>query len=217
MPGSPGFAPNSIDQLIQPQTASFNGIAVDGFIGPVAYNLIITALSQKKSFDLLSDPFTIVKSGEQGVVESVRVFPYPIAFDPPQLVTPPTNNVGKNNVAVINPPVVIATTPTDFKRRDIGVRLVVRPQVTADNKTVDLNLVPEVTDFQGFINYGSAIFVGNPDGTSSLLSTNDINQPIFQTRRITTKVLIHDSSTVVLGGLMRDDLQKINDKVPGLG
>ncbi len=214
--GSPGFAPNSIDQLIQPTTAGFSGLAVDGFIGPVAYNLIITALSQKKSFDMLSDPFTIVKSGEQGVVESVRVFPYPIAFDPPQLVTPPTNNVGNNNVAVVSPPVVIATTPTDFKRRNVGVRLVVRPQVTADNKTVDLNLVPEVTDFQGFINYGSAIFVGNPDGTSSLLSTNDINQPVFQTRRITTKVLIRDSSTVVLGGLMRDDVQNINDKVPGL-
>jgi general secretion pathway protein D len=217
MPGSGGFAPNSIDQLLQPSTTNFSGLAVEGFIGPVAYNFVLTALSQKKSFDLLSDPFDIVKSGEQGVVESVRVFPYPIAFDPPQLVTPPTNNVANNNVAVINPPVVIATTPTDFKRRNVGVRLVVRPQVTADNKNIDLNLVPEVTDFQGFINYGSPIFVGNPDGSQSLLSSNDINQPVFQTRRITTKVIIRDGSTVVLGGLIRDDVQNINDKVPGLG
>jgi general secretion pathway protein D len=217
LPGSQAFAPNSIDQLIQPQALAFNTVAVQGFLGPWAYSVVINALSQKKSFDLLSDPFTIVKSGEQGVVESVRVFPYPIAFDPPQLVTPPTNNNSGNNVAVENPPVVIATTPTDFKRRNVGVRLVVRPQVTADNKTVDLNLVPEVTDFQGFINYGSEIFVGNPNGSQSLLSTNDINQPVFQTRKITTKVLIHDSSTVVLGGLIRDDVQKVNDKVPLLG
>ena len=110
MPGSAGLAPNSIDQLIQPQTSSFNGIAVNGFIGPVAYNLVIEALSQKKSYDLLSDPFNIVKSGEQGVVEAVRVFPYPIAFDPPQLVTPPNNN-GNGNIVVINPPVVIAPPP----------------------------------------------------------------------------------------------------------
>ncbi len=216
MPGAQGFAPNSIDQLIQPSTTNYNGIAVNGFIGPVAYNLVIQALSQKKSFDLLSDPFDIVKSGEQGVVEAVRVFPYPIAFDPPQLVTPP-NNAGNNNVVVVNPPVVIATTPTDFKRRNVGVRLVVRPQVTADNKNIDLNLVPEVTDFQGFINYGSPIYVGNVDGSQSLLSLNTINQPVFQTRRITTKVIIRDGSTVVLGGLIREDLQTIDDKVPGLG
>ena len=52
---------------------------------------------------------------------------------------------------------------------------------------------------------------------SSLLSTNVINQPVFNTRRINTKVLIRDGSTVVLGGLIRDDIQTINDKVPFLG
>jgi general secretion pathway protein D len=30
-------------------------------------------------------------------------------------------------------------------------------------------------------------------------------------------VLIHDGSTVVLGGLIRDDVQTINDRVPILG
>ena len=116
-----------------------------------------------------------------------------------------------------NPPTVIPTLPTDFKRRNVGVRLVVKPQITADNKTVDLSLFPEVTDFEGFINYGSPIFVANPDGTQSLLSNNEINQPVFNTRRINTKVLVHDGSTVVLGGLIRDDIQNINDKVPILG
>jgi general secretion pathway protein D len=44
-----------------------------------------------------------------------------------------------------------------------------------------------------------------------------INQPVFNTRRINTKVLIRDGCTVVLGGLIRDDVQNINDKVPILG
>jgi len=94
---------------------------------------------------------------------------------------------------------------------------VVKPQVTADNRTVDLSLFPEVTDFEGFINYGSPIFVGNPDGSQSLMTTNAINQPVFSTRRINTKVLIRDGCTVVLGGLIRDDVQNVNDKVPLLG
>lgn len=219
LPGSLGFAPNSIDQLISPQATVLNTLGIRTFIKAAQFNLVITALSQKKSFDLLSEPTVLTKSGEQGVLEAVRVFPYPISFDPPQLVQVTTTNNGTGGTARIpqNPPIIIATTPTDFKRRNVGVRLVVKPQVTADNRTVDLSLFPEVTDFEGFINYGSQIFVVNPDSTQSLLSTNEINQPVFNTRRINTKVLIRDGSTVVLGGLIRDDIQNINDRVPILG
>jgi len=223
LPGALGFTPDSIDQLITVQSTAINTLALRAFINnPAQFNLVITALSQKKSFDLLSEPAVLTKSGEQGVLEAVRVFPYPISFDPPELVTQTTTGTTVTTTIQFTPPTVIATTPTDFKRRNVGVRLVVKPQVTADNKTVDLSLFPEVTDFEGFINYGSEIFVANPNEAigsipSSLLSTNVINQPVFNTRRINTKVLIRDGSTVVLGGLIRDDIQTINDKVPFLG
>jgi general secretion pathway protein D len=217
LPGALGFTPDSIDQLIAPQATVLNELAIRALIDYQQLNVVIQALSQKKSFDDLSEPAVLTKSGEQGVLEAVRVFPYPISFDPPQIVTQTTTGTTITTNLEFSPPIVIATTPTDFKRRNVGVRLVVKPQVTADDKTVDLSLFPEVTDFEGFINYGSEIFVANPDGSQSLLSTNEINQPVFNTRRINTKVLIHDGSTVVLGGLIRDDVQNINDKVPGLG
>jgi general secretion pathway protein D len=215
--GSLGFTADGIDQLITPQTTSLNTLSIRGFIDSSEFNLIVTALNQKKSADLLSEPAVLTKSGEQGVLEAVRVFPYPISFDPPSLVTQTTTGTTVTTTIQFTPPTVIATTPTDFKRRNVGVRLVVKPQVTADNRTVDLSLFPEVTDFEGFINYGSPINVANPDGSFSLLSLNQINQPVFNTRRINTKVLIRDGSTVVLGGLIRDDVQNINDKVPFLG
>ena len=215
LPGAAAFAPDSIDQLIAPTTLTENQLSIRGSLSGLQYAAVISALSQKRSFDLLSEPTALTKSGEQATLEAIRVFPYPVAFDPPELVTL-TNNGGLVE-AFISPPTVIATTPTDFKRRDIGVRLVIKPQITADDKTVDLSLFPEVTDFEGFINYGSQVNVGNPDGTTSILSPNSINQPVFNTRRITTKVLIRDGSTVVLGGLIREDLQTINDKVPILG
>ncbi|HUB66800.1 MAG TPA: hypothetical protein VL981_04880 [Candidatus Methylacidiphilales bacterium] len=238
MPGARALAPDSIDALISPVAQQFNQLAVRGFIDHTAYNMVFDALSQKRSFDLLTEPTVLTKSGEQGTVEDIRVFPYPIAFDPPQFVTPIQFNNGAERVIIQNnPPTVIPATPTDFKRRNIGVRLVVRPQIAADNKTIDLSLVPEVTDFEGFVNYGSPIqvvnpqttagfFLGFPTGTvgaptgldkTSLLTTNDINQPVFNTRRINTKVLISDGSTVVLGGLMRDDVETVNDSVPILG
>jgi general secretion pathway protein D len=215
LPGAGAFTPDSIDQLITPTILSENQISIAGSLSGLQYAAVVTALSQKRSFDLLSEPTALTKSGEQATMEAIRVFPYPVAFDPPELVT--LSNTGTLVTNTISPPTVIATTPTDFKRRDIGVRLVIKPQITADDKTVDLSLFPEVTDFEGFIDYGSQVNVGNPDGSTSILSPNDINQPVFNTRRITTKVLIRDGSTVVLGGLIREDLQTVNDKVPILG
>ena len=44
-----------------------------------------------------------------------------------------------------------------------------------------------------------------------------MNQPIFSIRRINTQVSIWDGQTVAMGGLIREDVQKVNDKVPILG
>ena len=44
-----------------------------------------------------------------------------------------------------------------------------------------------------------------------------INKPVFSTREVTTEVTVYDGQTVVIGGLMREDIQKTEDKVPILG
>jgi type II secretory pathway component GspD/PulD (secretin) len=95
-----------------------------------------------------------------------------------------------------------------------------------------LNLVPQVVEFEGFINYGSPIktvnpallgFLGVPTtilGTANeaiTLTDNVINQPIFSTRKVTTSVSVWDGQTVVLGGLMREDVQKVEDRTPFIG
>ena len=111
--------------------------------------------------------------------------------------------------------------------------LEVEPQIGPDGYTIDLNLTPEVVDFEGFVNYGSPIFAPFTQAVPGvpivpgvvplrvtsrrLLTENVINQPIFSTRKVTTNVSIWDGQTVVLGGLIREDVQKVNDKVPVLG
>jgi len=124
-------------------------------------------------------------------------------------------------------PVVGPSTPSNFETRNTGVTLEVEPVVGPDGVTIDLNLVPQVVEFEGFINYGSPIRTINPalvralDPTlvlsSALLGTqaitltdNVINQPIFSTRKVTTSVSVWDGQTVVLGGLMREDVQKVH-------
>jgi general secretion pathway protein D len=96
--------------------------------------------------------------------------------------------------------------------------------------TIDLNLVPQVVEFEGFINYGSPILAPpsaftDPltgmikllSGADRILTNNVINQPIFSARKVTTSVSVWDGQTVVLGGLMREDVQKTEDRTPIIG
>jgi general secretion pathway protein D len=146
---------------------------------------------------------------------------------------------GQQQVADNADPIVTPSFPTSFTTRKLGVSLEVEPQIGPDGYTIDLSLSPEVVDFDGFVNYGSPIrspanlsLAGqaiatalNPLGiladqnqvTGQLLTENVINQPIFSVRKVTTNVSIWDGQTVALGGLIREDVQKVNDKVPLLG
>jgi general secretion pathway protein D len=55
-------------------------------------------------------------------------------------------------------------------------------------------------------------------GTRSItLTPNAINQPVFSVRQVDTQVTIYDGQTVLLGGLMREDVQKVQDKTPIAG
>src|SRR5205814_2588639 len=123
---------------------------------------------------------------------------------------------------------VTPTTPTHCDTRNTGVTLEVEPVVGPDGITIDLNLVPQVVEFEGFINYGSPILApsssflntvtgGLINSPQSVLTPNVINQPIFSTRKVTTSVSVWDGQTVVLGGLMREDVQKTEDRTPLLG
>jgi len=89
---------------------------------------------------------------------------------------------------------------TTIERKDIGVTLKITPQVNANN-AVTLEIAQDVESV-----------VDNPQG--SLADARDI---ITNKRSITTKVLVQDDTTVVLGGLISDQNQQTVSKVPILG
>jgi general secretion pathway protein D len=169
------------------------------------FQLVIQALAQKKSADILSAPKVTTISGAQAQIRVAQEFIYPTAFNPG------TFSAGSSSANGNVPPSVSPSIPTAFASRPVGVVFNVTPMVGADGYTIGLTLIPQVTDFLGFINYGSTILVGN------VPIANDIKQPLFSTRDIMTSVTIWDGQTVVLGGLIREDLQKIDDKIPFLG
>ena len=221
---------NSINALlagIAPgATSAAPGIfGLSGIFSDPQFQLVIRALNQKKGVDLMSAPKVTTKSGNKAVVKVVRSFPYPTEFNPPeQPAASGTTTSGTTAVrqGFYTDSLVTPTTPTTFENRDLGVTLEVEPQIGADNYTIELNLSPEVVEFEGFINYGSPIIGPRWNALTLSIETYDItpnviNQPIFSTRKVTTSVSIWDGQTVALGGLIREDVQKTQDKVPILG
>ena len=41
--------------------------------------------------------------------------------------------------------------------------------------------------------------------------------PVFSTQRANTQLTVADGATIVIGGLMRESIQNVEDKVPVLG
>jgi general secretion pathway protein D len=232
--GNFALSASALDALLMPGLGQVAGVApsifgVAGVFTNPQFQVVIRALNQKKGIDLLSAPSVTTKSGQRAVIEVVRELRYPSTYTPPQIpsisaATGAVNPITGLPVATTVPVVVAPTTPQNWETRNTGVTLEVEPVVGGDATTIDLNLIPQVVEFEGFINYGSPInAVGvNTIGVLSVsqpieLTANVINQPVFSTRKVTTSVSIYDGQTVVLGGLMREDVQKTEDKVPIIG
>ena len=224
--GDFAISANALDALLVPGLGQVAGVApsmfgLAGVFTNPQFQVVIRALNQKKGIDLLSAPSVTTKSGQRAIIEVIRELRYPKTYTAPQVPAIAASTTG----AVGSVPVVVTpTTPQDWETRNTGVTLEVEPVVGGDATTIDLNLIPQVVEFEGFINYGSPIFAvgvntaaGISLSNSVLLTTNTINQPVFSTRKVTTSVSVYDGQTVVLGGLMREDVQKTEDKVPILG
>ena len=202
--GQTAITGNALDGLLfgSPVGPAAGVLALAGIFTNPQFQVVLRALNQKKGIDVLSAPKVTTKSGSSATVEVIREFRYPAEYEPPQV--PQTTGSGTQPIT--------PATPTSFEMRPVGVRLEVEPTVGSDNYTIDLRLVPEVTEFEGFINYGSPIL-----NRGVVVTENVINYPVFSERKVETSVSIYDGQTVVLGGLMREDVQKVNDKTPLLG
>jgi general secretion pathway protein D len=90
-----------------------------------------------------------------------------------------------------------ATNPFQtIQREDIGIKLKVKPQINEGN-AIKLEIEQEVSS------------ISPSSSAATDLVTNK--------RTIKTTVIVEDGSMVILGGLMDEDLQQTEQKVPGLG
>ena len=203
--GSVDLATNVADNVF---TAS--GWSVDG----VDINFAIRALSRKTGSDLMSAPKVTVLSGKRANITVAQELRYPESYGDIESTASTSGGGGNNSGGGGSSISITAGTPQDFVTRNVGVEMSVTPNVENDD-TISLILEPRVTEFEGFVEYGGPS-VALESGTTVVVPAG-FYQPIFSTREISTEVTIFDGATVVMGGLTRDEVKSVNDKVPVLG
>ena len=210
----------------QTSSYSLNTMDLGGTIlNGMQFRTLIQAVSQKNSANVLANPSIILKRGQKGVIEVTQEFKYVKEFSDPQSsirTIQPIGQAGGNNQSVPGPETVIGSFPSTISDPvPIGVKMGVKPDVTGDNSRVLLELEPSFVDFEGFINYGTQInssYTQTYFDQAVTILTNNIQQPVFIRRDLTLPAVeVSDGYTLLLGGLLREDIQKIDEKVPIIG
>ena len=183
-------------------------------IGEFDVEAVVRALEQKQGTDLLSAPRVTVLSGQPASITVAQEMRYPQAYT--EIKSQVGSNAGGGTGGSGSAGVTItAGTPQDFATRHVGVELRVTPRVEDDGVSITLDLNPRVTDFDGFMEYGGpslAISAGR-----SVTVPPGFYQPIFSVRELETKVTVRNGATLVMGGLTREEVKRVEDKVPVLG
>jgi len=84
-----------------------------------------------------------------------------------------------------------------YEDKEIGITLKITPQIT-EGKFIAMKVSPTISDITGFTG-----------------SNND--RPITETRTVSTRVTVKDGETLVIGGLIKEGLTRVNRSVPVLG
>lgn len=230
--GDAAFSSDSIDSLIasgsgrqQPNNRAPGALAVKGYVNNATIEGLLRGLNQKKGADVLAQPMVTTRSGQSASILIVDEFLYPTEYEPPELpqsvgIVEMINASGQDALVDLGRdpasfPVTPAT-PTAFEKRDVGITLEILPVADENRQFVDITLNPKITDFEGFVNYGSPINGVYPGGTIPI-TENAILMPVFSARRANTNLTIADGATVVIGGLHQDRVENVDDKTPILG
>ena len=202
-----------------------NTMTLGGFLNTMQFSSLISAISQKNSANVLANPSLVLKRGQQGKLSSIQEFKYVKEYSAPQSSIAQITILG--GATVPGPETVLGSYPSQISDVvPIGVELGVKPDVIGNDRVL-LELQPTFQDFEGNINYGANIFsvyASRPNSPTLaatnpvLIITNVINQPVFVKREVKlAPIEVSDGYTLLLGGLLREDIQNVDEKIPLLG
>ena len=110
----------------------------------------------------------------------------------------------------------------DDDARDLGVTFTVKPSVNVDNYTITLNDIKpvfytHVGDHDNWLTYG--VYQQSNSGPRVPIAERSFNlkMPEFSKREINTNITLYDGETVLIGGMVDNEVKTRKDKWPLIG
>ncbi|MCP5524435.1 MAG: biopolymer transporter ExbD [Verrucomicrobiales bacterium] len=172
---------------------------VTGILSEAQYRTVLKALEARPGVDVLAAPRVTTLSGRQAQIQVVDLQTVVTGLDLDAVKEGKPVRVGTTNA----PPFKTAQIP-------VGPTLDVIPIVDADGETINLTLLPMLTEFIGY---------DDPGQFQALTANHAAPTPLprFRIRQVATQVRIKDGQTVVLGGMPARESRRAANKVPTLG
>jgi general secretion pathway protein D len=187
---------------------------ITGILSQPQFRVAMQALEKRGGVDLLTAPEVTTESGRQAEITAVDI---------QAIVTGNQANAtgggGFGGVqSGVNSPIVnqAITVNPQTSLQPFGPVLDVIPYVSADEFSVQMTIIPTITEFIGYDDPGQFV-VQAQQAAGSPPITAQLPLPHFRVRQVTTSVTVWDSQTLVMGGLITDSVTKEKDKVPFLG
>jgi general secretion pathway protein D len=171
--------------------AILSGALIPGLQGLAIYGKIgdalsvfIRALDTRSHFTILARPAVYTANNKRAVISNGQQVPIPGT----SLSNVPTTTTGTTAGSV-------ASVESTVQYEDVELRLEVIPLINSNNE-VTLKIAQ----------------INNTLGNNVNISGNEV--PIINSQRLTTTVTIPSGATVVLGGLIQDEIQKTDNGIP---
>ena len=206
-----GLRNTDANQTTLPTVATVTGILTDP-----QFRVAINAIEQRDGSDLITAPKLVTVSGRQAHIEISDVRTIVTSLD----LNNASSNGGVNAAGNSTGGGAIVTTPQyGTQSFPFGPSLDVIPYVSADGYSIQMTIIPSLIEFVGYDDPGAFVptFQSVAGNTIGLSQRAQLPLPRIRVRQVVTSATVWDGQTVVLGGLISEDVKKQKDKVPGLG
>jgi len=220
--GAPLLSTGSITDGLRnnaPALATLTGILTDP-----QFRMVLRMIEQRDGTDVLAAPKVITVSGRQAQIQVTDVQLILTGISPGQTAGGGGGNTGGGigGVPGGGGGGIGASLAPQTQALPTGPVLDVLPTVAADGYTINMSLIPSITQFVGYDavppEFAGAIQVQSVgSGTVGVPLTAQVPLPRTRIRQVVTQCVVWDAQTVMLGGLISEDIQNTKDKVPILG
>jgi general secretion pathway protein D len=109
------------------------------------------------------------------------------------------------------------TVDSQIKTVPIGMIMSVQPAIDPISRRISLSLRPSITRVTGYVNDpGVAVTVALAQAANSATPIVSSPIPIVEVREMDSLVTMESGQTVVMGGLMQEDVQNTREGLPGI-